>query len=129
MFCARLSALRAAARYRGDEEPVDRVPGHIPGARNRPAATLLGADGLLLAPEQLRTLLEHPGDAVGRRMVLSCGSGVTACFGALAARVAGLPDPLLYPGSYSDWSSADMPIATGDESGEAGPGTTRASAG
>jgi thiosulfate/3-mercaptopyruvate sulfurtransferase len=48
-------------------------------------------------------------------MVMSCGSGVNACLGILAARVAGLPEPLLYPGSYSDWSSAGMPISTGEE--------------
>jgi thiosulfate/3-mercaptopyruvate sulfurtransferase len=48
-------------------------------------------------------------------MVMSCGSGVTACLGILAARVAGLPEALLYPGSYSDWSAAGLPIATGDD--------------
>ena len=51
-------------------------------------------------------------------MAMSCGSGVTACFGALAARVSGLPDPQIYPGSYSDWASAGMPIATGDDEGD-----------
>jgi hypothetical protein len=51
-------------------------------------------------------------------VVVACGSGVNACQLALAARVAGLPDPLLYPGSYSDWSRAGMPIATGDAPGE-----------
>jgi thiosulfate/3-mercaptopyruvate sulfurtransferase len=47
--------------------------------------------------------------------VISCGSGVTACFGMLAARLAGLEDPLLYAGSYSDWVGARMPVATGPE--------------
>ena len=50
-----------------------------------------------------------------RPVVVSCGSGVNACQLALAMRVAGLPDPLLYPGSYSDWSRAGLPIATGSE--------------
>jgi len=54
----------------------------------------------------------------GRPVVVACGSGVNACQLALAARVAGLPDPLLYPGSYSDWSRAGMPIATGEVPGE-----------
>jgi thiosulfate/3-mercaptopyruvate sulfurtransferase len=54
---------------------------------------------------------------VARPVVVACGSGVNACQLALAARVAGLPDPLLYPGSYSDWSRAGMPIATGDAPG------------
>lgn len=105
--------LRAAERYRGDVEPVDRVPGHIPGARNRPAGALLDERGRLRSPAELRALLtaDPPADAA---MVMSCGSGVTACLGILAARVAGLPEPLLYPGSYSDWSAAGLPIATGD---------------
>ena len=50
-------------------------------------------------------------------MVTCCGSGVNACHNALAMRVAGLPDPLLYEGSYSDWTRAGMPVATGDEPG------------
>ena len=50
-----------------------------------------------------------------RPQVMSCGSGVTACLGILASRVAGLPDPLLYPGSYSDWSAAHLPVATAEE--------------
>ena len=50
-------------------------------------------------------------------MQLSCGSGINACHDALAMRVAGLPDPLLYPGSYSDWSRAGLPVETGDEPG------------
>ena len=49
-----------------------------------------------------------------RPVVVACGSGVNACQLALAMRAAGLPDPLLYPGSYSDWSRSGMPIATGD---------------
>ncbi len=51
-------------------------------------------------------------------VVTSCGSGVTACFTSLAMRVAGLPDPILYPGSYSDWSRAGLPVAIGPEPGE-----------
>ena len=110
--------LRAAERYRGDIEPVDPVAGHIPGARNRPAAELLGDDGRLLEPTRLQELLLAPGRADELPIVMSCGSGVTACFGALAARVSGLPDPLIYPGSYSDWSNAGMPIAAGDDEGD-----------
>ena len=106
--------LRAAERYRGDVEPVDRLPGHIPGARNQPAATLLDDRGRLLPPDRLGARLRAPDGRVGQRMVLSCGSGVAACLGVLAARLAGLDEPLLYPGSYSDWSAAGLPIATGD---------------
>ncbi|CAN5847998.1 sulfurtransferase [soil metagenome] len=112
--------LRAAERYRGEVEPIDRVPGHIPMARSLPASELVGPDARLLPPDQLRIRLQNPaavGSVPARPNVLSCGSGVTACLGALAARVAGLPDPLIYPGSYSDWSAAEMPIATGDDPG------------
>ena len=52
----------------------------------------------------------------------SCGSGVTACFTSLAMRVAGLPDPILYPGSYSDWTRSGLEVATGPEPGEAPAG-------
>jgi thiosulfate/3-mercaptopyruvate sulfurtransferase len=105
---------RAPERYRGDIEPVDAVPGHIPTAISRPTAGNLRPDGRLLPP-----------DALGRRfagldeVVTSCGSGVTACHNALAMRIAGLPDPLLYPGSYSDWAGTGMTVATGDEPGQA----------
>jgi thiosulfate/3-mercaptopyruvate sulfurtransferase len=108
--------LRAAERYRGEVEPVDRVPGHIPGARNRPAGSLLDEHGRLLPPDRLGSLLRGQGGLAAAPLVLYCGSGVNACLGVLAARLAGLEGPLLYPGSYSDWSAAGMPIATGDES-------------
>jgi thiosulfate/3-mercaptopyruvate sulfurtransferase len=107
--------VRAAERYRGEVEPVDRVPGHIPGARNQPLATLLGEDGRLLPADRLQVLLRTHGPRATQPRVMACGSGVTACLGILASRVAGLPDPLLYPGSYSDWSAAHLPVATGDE--------------
>ena len=53
-----------------------------------------------------------------RPVVTYCGSGVAACATALAMRVAGLPDPILYPGSWSDWSTAGFPVATGAEPGD-----------
>ena len=107
--------VRASERYRGEVEPVDRVPGHIPGARNLPAVAFLDGQGHLRPAEELRVVLGTPAEHAGKPRVMSCGSGVTACLGILASRVAGLPDPLLYPGSYSDWSSAHLPIATEDE--------------
>jgi thiosulfate/3-mercaptopyruvate sulfurtransferase len=105
---------RATERYRGDLEPVDPLPGHIPGALSLPTAGNLGPDGRFLDPEVLRARF----DTLGPEVVTSCGSGVTACHNALAMRVAGLPDPILYPGSYSDWATAGMPVARGDEPGE-----------
>ncbi len=113
---------RAEPRYRGEVEPIDPVAGHIPTARNAPVAGNLGPDGRLLTADALGARFETLG--AGARsagpVISSCGSGVTACFNSLAMRVAGLPDPLLYPGSYSDWSRAGMPIAVGDEPGDAG---------
>ena len=107
---------RAPERYRGDLEPIDPVPGHIPTAVNHPTAGNLDAGGRFLDPGILR--LRYA--SLGEDVVASCGSGVTACHAALAMRVAGLPAPLLYPGSYSDWSRSGLPVATGDEPGDAG---------
>ena len=104
---------RAPERYRGDVEPIDPVAGHIPTAISLPTAGNLGADGRFRSPDELRDRFAPLGDEV----VTACGSGITACHNALAMRVAGLPDPLLYPGSYSDWSRSGMPVATGDEPG------------
>jgi thiosulfate/3-mercaptopyruvate sulfurtransferase len=104
---------RARERYRGDVEPVDAVPGHIPTAINRPTAGNLRPDGRFLPPHALAARFAD----VDGLVVTSCGSGVTACHNALAMRLAGLPDPLLYPGSYSEWARTGMPVATGDDPG------------
>jgi thiosulfate/3-mercaptopyruvate sulfurtransferase len=109
---------RAAPRYRGETEPIDAVAGHIPTARNAPTAGSLRPDGRFLPPAALRARFEGLGaSGVGGLVVTSCGSGIAACFTSLAMRVAGLPDPILYPGSYSDWTQRHMPIATGPEPG------------
>jgi thiosulfate/3-mercaptopyruvate sulfurtransferase len=104
---------RATERYRGDLEPVDAVPGHIPTAISRPLGGNVGPDSRFLDARVLRSRFE----GLAGDVVTYCGSGVNACHNALAMRVAGLPDPLLYPGSYSDWAGTGMPIATGDEPG------------
>jgi thiosulfate/3-mercaptopyruvate sulfurtransferase len=110
---------RAAPRYRGEVEPVDRVPGHIPTAINAPGSGNLGPDGRLLGAAALATQYERIGAAgTDAKVVTSCGSGVTACLTSLAMRVAGLPDPLLYAGSYSDWTQSGLEVATGAEPGE-----------
>ncbi len=94
---------RAGERFRGEIEPLDRAPGHIPGARNRFFKDNLAADGTFKNKEALRgewqTLLAS-GDPVHY-----CGSGVTACHNLLAAAHAGLGIGTLYPGSWSEWSS------------------------
>ena len=104
---------RARERYRGDIEPVDAVPGHIPTAVSLPTAGNLAPDGRFLGRDLLRARFRD----LGGEIVAYCGSGVNACHNLLAIRLAGLPDGLLYPGSYSDWAGTGMPIATGDEPG------------
>jgi thiosulfate/3-mercaptopyruvate sulfurtransferase len=106
---------RSAARFRGDEEPLDRVAGHVPGALNRPYAGNL-AGGRFKSPVQLaeefRALLGgHPPTDV----VAMCGSGVTACHHLLAMERAGLKGARLYTGSWSGWiADPSHPVATGD---------------
>lgn len=109
---------RAGARFRGEVEPVDPVAGHIPTARSAPTDGNLGLDGRFLSADDLRARFELLGAAGDTEVVTSCGSGVTACQNALAMRLAGLPDPILYDGSWSDWSTAGYPVATGPEPGD-----------
>ncbi len=109
---------RAGPRYRGEVEPIDPAAGHIPTARHAPTDGNLGPDGRFLSPGELRSRFTALG-AEGADVVTSCGSGVSACHNSLAMRIAGLPDPILYPGSWSDWSTAGYPIATGPEPGPA----------
>ena len=94
---------RAGERFRGEVEPLDRAPGHIPGARNRCFKDNLAADGRFKSAAALRAEwqpLLAAGDAVHY-----CGSGVTACHNLLAAAHAGSGLGTLYPGSWSEWSS------------------------
>lgn len=105
---------RAPERYRGEVEPIDPAAGHIPGALSYPTMGNLGPDGRLLTAADLRGRYAGLADG-GRPVVVSCGSGVNACHAALAMRRAGLPDPLLYAGSFSDWSRSGMPVTAGDE--------------
>ena len=110
---------RGAPRYRGEVEPIDPIAGHIPTAINAPIDGNLGPDGSFLPAEALRIRYEGLGAAGSAAVVASCGSGVSACHDVLAMRLAGLPSPVLYPGSWSDWSTAGYPVATGPEPGVA----------
>lgn len=106
---------RAPARFRGDEEPLDRVAGHIPGAVNRPFADNL-ANGRFKPPSQLadefRALL---GALPPNRAIVMCGSGVTACHHLLAMERAGLPGARLFAPSWSGWiSDPGRRVATGE---------------
>lgn len=100
---------RAPARFAGEHEPLDRVGGHIPGARNLPGDQLLDDDQCFLPAEQLETRL--PGD---NNTIAYCGSGISACQIILGHAAAGRALPRLYPGSWSAWSQdPTRPVATG----------------
>ena len=107
---------RAAARYRGDEEPLDPRAGHIPGAVSAPTAENLAADGTFLPAADLRDRFTALG--AGRAPVtVYCGSGVTATHQIAALAIAGY-DAALYPGSWSEWSNdPGRPVATGPNPG------------
>ncbi len=113
---------RAAERYRGDTEPVDRVAGHIPGAVSAPTAENVGPDGRFLDAAELRQRFVALGacgasGALARPVGAYCGSGVTAAHEILALALAGLP-AALYVGSWSGWiADPDRPVATGSERG------------
>src|SRR5207302_4666407 len=105
---------RAPERYRGEVEPIDRKAGHIPGALNAPWSANLTSAQRFRPPEELRQLYSRYGSDV----IVSCGSGVTACHDALAIELAGLPPARLSVGSFSGWiEDPARPIATGLEPG------------
>jgi thiosulfate/3-mercaptopyruvate sulfurtransferase len=103
---------RAAERYRGEVEPLDKKAGHIPGALNRPYA-LNVENGRFRSPELLKQeFLELLGKHSASETILYCGSGVTACHNLLAMEVAGLSGAKIYSPSWSGWiSDADNVIA------------------
>lgn len=105
---------RSRERYTGEEEPVDPKAGHIPGAVSLPQSENLNTNLTFLSPEALRRRFASIEVADGTEAIVHCGSGVTACHNALAMEIAGLPRPSLYVGSWSDWSSADLPVAVGE---------------
>ena len=106
---------RSAQRFRGEDEPVDRVAGHIPGAVSAPSTDNLGPDGCFLSADELRSRFEQLGASPGRRVAVYCGSGVTAAHEILALEVAGIRASL-FPGSWSGWiADPEHPVATGDE--------------
>lgn len=110
---------RAEARYRGEEEPLDPVAGHIPGALNHPFGENVQSDGRFRSPRELLARFEKTlGDHAPESAVYYCGSGVTACQLLLAAAHAGLPPGRLYAGSWSEWSrDPGRPVASGPEPG------------
>ncbi|HTF39861.1 MAG TPA: sulfurtransferase [Propionibacteriaceae bacterium] len=104
--------VRTSERYAGENEPLDPVAGHIPGAINLPWAGNVRADGRFRPPAEIaRRYAEACGN---RNEVLYCGSGITAAHSLLSLESAGLGAAALYPGSWSDWiTDPGRPIATG----------------
>lgn len=104
---------RAAARYRGDEEPVDPVAGHIPGAISAPTADNLTGSGEFLDPGGLRERFAGIGVTGEADVAVYCGSGVTAAHEVAALAQIGI-EAALYPGSWSQWcNDATRPVETG----------------
>lgn len=127
---------RPANRYRGEDETIDPVAGHIPGARSLPALGLMADDGRFLPAEQLAErfgAVGVRGDAGGRDdeglggvrgVGIYCGSGLQACHVALAAAACGAAaDPAVYAGSWSEWiTDPTRPVARGAQPEEEADG-------
>ena len=106
---------RPGDRFQGQNETLDAIPGHMPGAASRPVKDNLNDDGTFKAPEVLRAeLTKLLGSHPAKELVASCGSGVSACHLLLALELAGLSGGALYGGSWSEWSSQpNAPTETG----------------
>jgi thiosulfate/3-mercaptopyruvate sulfurtransferase len=106
---------RSKARFDGTgAEPRAGLPsGHMPGAASLPFTDLLNADGTMKDAAALRAIFDARGADGERPMITSCGSGVTACVVTLGAVQAGLPEPAVYDGSWTEWASRpETPKAT-----------------
>lgn len=94
---------RGADRFAGQNETIDPIGGHIPGAINRPfRSNYTGPFGQFKKPEELRREFEELG-IPPQRIVHQCGSGVSATVNLLAMEIAGLHGASVYPGSWSEW--------------------------
>jgi thiosulfate/3-mercaptopyruvate sulfurtransferase len=105
----RIIDVRSAPRFRGETEPIDPIAGHIPGAVNLPFADNLDG-GHFKAPDALRHQYDNLlGDVTANRVIVHCGSGVTACHTLLALEAAGISGASLYVGSWSEWCRNPLP--------------------
>ncbi|MGE5220851.1 MAG: sulfurtransferase [Omnitrophica WOR_2 bacterium] len=104
---------RTADRYSGINETVDPVAGHIPGAINAPYMDNLTPAGLFRPADELRQVYQSLlGDIPAQNTAFYCGSGVTSIHDILAMVIAGMDEPPLYVGSWSEWiTDPDRPIA------------------
>ena len=104
---------RAADRFAGQNETIDPVAGHIPGALNRPFKMNFNERGMFKSPAELRAEYAQLG-VEPRRLVHQCGSGVSSAVNLLAMEIAGIEGSRLYPGSWSEWiADPAHPIAIG----------------
>jgi len=106
---------RDLIRFIGEEEPIDKVAGHVPGARSLPFPVSMNDDGYWKSIEELQGLWRrYLGDDRQTEWAVMCGSGVTACHLAVSAVSAGYRDPRLYVGSWSEWiTDSSRPIGLG----------------
>jgi thiosulfate/3-mercaptopyruvate sulfurtransferase len=104
---AQIIDARSAGRFDGSAaEPRPGLPsGHMPGACNVPATALLAPDQTMLPPEALRAIFAKAGIDGSQPLIASCGTGVTACIVALGLVHAGLPEPAVYDGSWTEWAA------------------------
>ena len=111
----KLIDVRDPVRFRGEQEPIDLVAGHIPSAHNLPFLENLSGDRFK-SKTSLLTMFQQRGLQLQDDVVCYCGSGVTATQMILALLEAGFNEPALYPGSWSEWiTHPDRPIALGAE--------------
>ncbi len=110
---ATLIDVRTSERFNGEYEPLDRVAGHIPGARNLPLTVNLDEQGRFRSAEELRRAYRQIlNEQDVRQVICMCGSGVSACHSLLAMEIAGFSGASLYVGSWSDWiSDPSRPVA------------------
>ena len=95
---------RTPERFRGEQEPIDPIAGHIPKAKNRTFQLNLDSNGLFLSADRLQDQFKQLiGKTASENVVHYCGSGVTACHNLLAMEYAGLRGSKIYAGSWSDW--------------------------
>jgi thiosulfate/3-mercaptopyruvate sulfurtransferase len=107
--------VRENFRFRGESEPIDLIAGHIPGTINIPYTGNMDTLGNFLSAEELREKYKAVlGQHEPAKIIVHCGSGVTACHTILALEEAGFEGAQLYVGSWSEWSRNDRPVATGD---------------
>ena len=102
--------VRESFRYRGESEPIDLVAGHIPGAVNVPFVENLQPDGKFKPAEELQARYNKISGGNPEKLIVHCGSGVTACHTLLAMDHAGITGAKLYVGSWSEWSRREKPV-------------------